>query len=98
MSGFDNMSGKYALVFYPGHFFDDCLDRFLYAVCSGQVMDPLGLYFKWLQYEGEDQIDSKTYLMKDWKIIWIPHKLSDDQVMSLGVDRCLAQFTGKLPK
>ena len=76
--------------------FDDGLDRYLYALCSGMESDPLGFYFKWLQYDGEDQIDPDLYLSKDWKIVWLPTVLSDKQIKSLGKDRYLPEFTNHI--
>ena len=97
------MKGRYALVLYP-HIdpengepvWDDLQDHFIYAKCSGEVHEPTGYYFKWLQFEGDEQTDSRLYLVKNWKIVWIPRPLSDVEVIQLAKDRCLPEFTGSL--
>ena len=83
-----SLVGRFALVLYPGThpktgelIFDDNLDRFLYAKCSGFEDNHKGFYFKWLQYEGDDQNDTDFYFGKDWKVIWLPQPLSDNRLM-----------------
>ena len=98
ISGVGNMSRRYAIVFFPARFFHENRDQYLYGVCSGQVDNPLGYYFKWLQFEGEDQLDDKIYYNKDWKIVWIPNKLSGSQIRYLGANLCLPTYTGRIRK
>ena len=91
----DNLHGNVALVLFEGKYFFDKRNRYLYGLCTGQVIDPIGFFFKWLQYEGEAQLDTKLYLAQQWKIVWIPHKLTPVEVKYLDNNLCLPPFTEK---
>ena len=102
-AGRDSMKGRYALVWFPVKdpvngtiIFDDDLGRYLYARCSGQEHDPLGFFFKWFQYDGDSQLDDRLYLDKIWKIVWLPHQLSETQCLKLSSCRYLVEFTGSI--
>ena len=78
-----SMVGRFALVHWTGCKFYDGLPRYLYSKCSDEERNPLGFYFKWLQYEGEDQTDKTLYPDTAWNITWLPSALSDDQIKTL---------------
>ena len=89
-----DMTGKYALVLWRDKIIGK-KEVYLYALCTGMEDNPLGFYFKWLQYKNAvDQLDHSLYKDSEWKIIWLKNKLSDGDMRSLDTFGCIPLLTG----
>ena len=64
INNFKKMKGHHALVLCPGELFTNDQERYCYVKCSGVEEEPLGFYFKWLEWSGDIQNDPKIYLAK----------------------------------
>ena len=89
-----DMTGKYALVLWRDKIIGK-KEVYLYALCTGMEDNPLGFYFKWLQYKNaDDQLDHSFYKDSEWKIKWLKNKLSAGDLRSLDTFGCIPLLTG----
>lgn len=95
-----NMEGKFALVLFSSSEIDlqsvSYNEVYCYGKCSGFELEPLGFYFKWLQYvdSPDDYLDENIYLDAGRKIFWLSSELSTADLDTLNQTGCVPHITG----
>ena len=97
-----NMNGRYALVFFNSFEVDlqnvGYNEVYCYGKCSGFELEPLGFYFKWLQYMDNPDLylDENIYLDSGRKIFWLSNELSEADLDTLNRTGCVPYITGRV--